>query len=62
VKNVILHLKRKKYDRSIVEALALLDKPDILIEDVNELLDYIKELNMRKKKIADELGNSVSWI
>ena len=62
VKNVILHLKRKKYDRSIVDALALLDKPDILIEDVNELLDYIKELNIRKKKIADELGNSVSWI
>ena len=62
VKNVILHLKRKKYDRSIVDALALLDKPDVLIEDVNELLDYIKELNIRKKKIADELGNSVSWI
>jgi len=62
VKNVILHLKRTKFDKTINAALELLKNPEITEEEMEEVLDYIKALNLRKKEIADELGNSVSWI
>lgn len=62
VKNVILHLKRKKFDKSLSLALAMLENPEIPPEEMVEVLEYIKEINIKKKRIADDLGNSVSWI
>ena len=62
VKNVILHLKRIKFDKIIEAALELLKNPEVAEEELTDLLDYIKALNLKKKQIADELGNSVSGI
>jgi len=62
VKNVILHLKRKKFDKSLNLALAMLENPEISAEEMIEVLEYIKAINLKKKEIADDLGNSVSWI
>jgi len=62
VKNVILHLKRKKFDKSLNVALAMLENPEISAEEMIEVLEYIKAINLKKKEIADDLGNSVSWI
>lgn len=62
VKNVILHLKRIKFDKIIETALELLKNPEVAEEELMDLLDYIKALNLKKKQIADELGNSVSGL
>jgi DNA primase len=62
VKNVILHLKRKKFDKILNAALALLENSEMAEEEMMLLFDYIKEINNKKKKIADDLGNSVTWI
>ena len=62
VKNVILHLKRKKFDKSLNLALSMLENPEVTPEEMMEILDYIKAINIKKKEIADDLGNSISWI
>lgn len=62
VKNVILHLKRKKFDKILNAALAMLENPEMAEDEMSLVFDYIKEINIKKKKIADDLGNSVTWI
>jgi hypothetical protein len=62
VKNVILHLKRKKFDKNLNLALSMLENPEVSPEEMMEILDYIKAINIKKKEIADDLGNSISWI
>ena len=47
VKNVILHLKRKKFDKSLNLALSMLENPEVSPEEMMEILDYIKAINIK---------------
>jgi hypothetical protein len=40
----------------------MLENPEVSPEEMMEILDYIKAINIKKKEIADDLGNSISWI
>jgi hypothetical protein len=59
--NILLHIRRKKIDRLILQKMDELKNPEA---DVEELLLFVEFLNEQKAVIAKALGMAVSnmWI
>lgn len=62
VVNMFLHLRRKKVDAVIDNHLELMRNPEISIEELELMMEFLIELNQVKREIALKLGNSVSRI